>query len=351
MKRYRVELEAITAVHVGTGEEYNPMEYLIRQGELLRFSTERILSRLDEAERKRFLQLSDGGSLKDILNFLHGHVQDEDVLYRLPVSRMVADRYAENLGNPRNQLLIGEMYRDPATSRPVIPGSSLKGAIRTALVAARAEKVRRVRNIHWPEQEILGYRDAKSDPFRALRVTDCPIEGERTMQVSGFVNYKAHRRRGDDFVSIQMFKEHLTGLLLEGDARGSFELTIDDGLQQWKKPLEKWSPLPTKFSLADIVQHCNQFYLTNFLEEYHKFYENAPYPRLQKNGELVLKELNRIRPERNQCIVRLGRFSQVENVTLPQLRQPWNRRGYGHTRTLQEGLFPAGFVRLTFTEI
>ncbi len=351
MKRYRVELEVVTAVHVGTGEEYNPTEYLIREGHLLRFSVERVLRRLNKVERETFLQLSDGNSLTDVLKFLHAHVQEDDVRYRLPVSSRITEQYRKNLGNPRNQLLIGEMYREMTTQRPVIPGSTLKGAIRTALVNHFAEGKRSVHNLRYPEPELLGYWDAKGDPFRAIKVTDCSIEGERTERVSGFVNYKEHRRRGNDFVSIQMFKEHLIGHLLGGDAHGNFELTIDDGLQRWRRPLEKWEPLPIQFTLADIVQSCNEFYLANFLEEYRRFYENSPYPELRENGRRVLRELNRIRPEQNQCVVRLGRFSQVENVTLNRLRRPWNKRRYGQTRTLQEELFPSGLVRLRFREV
>ena len=48
----------------------------------------------------------------------------------------------------------------------------------------------------------------------------------------------------------------------------------------------------------------------------------------------------------------MGRFSQVENVTLNEpYRKPWNTKGYGATRTLTEDFFPTGLVKLSFLSL
>ncbi len=353
MKRYMVKVEPLTAVHIGTGDEMDPMSYTIKGGRMLRFRPETVLSRLPADKMEEFDKLISAEEHPKIAGLLHSQLNDEDALYTMPVSTEVSRKFSASLGRGENQLLISETYRDPASQRPVIPGSSIKGAIRTAL----ADKMARMKRPKAPErketrrfeQKLFGHSDARNDPLRALQISDCPIHGENSQAVSDFVNFKERRKRSQDFSRMSMMKEQMIGILCGGDAYGICQLTIDDALQKVDKPLEKWQPISWKFDLADIVSSCHEFYRENFLREYEKFYARSQYKELRTNAKMVLDEIEKIDPEKNQCLIRLGRFSQVENVTLSDpYRKPWNKKGYGATRTLTEDFFPVGLIRLTF---
>ncbi len=357
MKRYILKVEPLTAVHIGTGEDMDPMSYTVKGGQLRRFRPENVIGRFPQDKLQEFERLIEANEHQKIAYLLHSQVTENDALYTMPVSAEVTRKFSSSLGKEENQLLIGETYRDPVSQKPVIPGSSIKGAIRTALANKMAEKIKPIppgesKKSARFEHKLFGHSDAKDDPFRALHISDCPIEGDTVQIVSDYVNFKENRKRSQDFSRMSMMKEQIIGPLCGGDASGVCQLAIDEQLQYVDFELDKWQPIKEKFSLQDIISSCNEFYRQNFIKEYEKFYERSKYKELKENAKKVLKEIDKIDPQKRQCLIRLGRFSQIENITLNDpYRIPWNNKGYGETRTLTEDLFPSGLVKLTFLSL
>ena len=86
--------------------------------------------------------------------------------------------------------------------------------------------------------------------------------------------------------------------------------------------------------------------------EYKTFYK-TDYEGKTKADELdnLIRE---IAPEKNEFLVRLGRFSQVECVTVNEYRRPWNRKGWGKNRTVfnMEGkLVPLGWTKVVAEDL
>ncbi|GAB4334700.1 MAG: type III-A CRISPR-associated RAMP protein Csm5 [Calditrichia bacterium] len=348
MKRYKLKVEPLTALHIGTGEEYNPLEYRIHDGYLERFSLPKLLEDLPPEKRPQLYAAIESLNPKPLLELLHNFLKPQHILYRLKASASVIQKYSANFGNTENQLLIGETYKSPTSYKPVLPGSSLKGAIRTAVVnlVAQSQKGLRIRNPRFAEQDILQHQSAQEDPFRALHISDCELEAE--MAVSDFWNYAPRKDGGSPFNSIQMFKEYTRGKLMESSPVGYCELHIDDRLQAVSQKFFNWEPLKYKFDLVEVLNACTDFYRRNFEREFKKFYQHTPVPELQRNMERVLSEINRVEPTAGECVVRVGRFSQVENVTLENFRKPQARNNrWGTTRTITENYFPPGYVKIT----
>ncbi|NAZ37433.1 RAMP superfamily CRISPR-associated protein [Rubellimicrobium sp. CFH 75288] len=138
-------LVPLTPIHVGGGEEarLRPEDYRLGRGCVERVTVRAVLARLPEAERAAWLRDMDRvradaalDVIRDMIARLQSRATDGDILERIPIapeSAKAVDLSGEGKGR-RNQ--IDAFFR--AGGRPVLPGSSLKGALRTAWAAAMA---------------------------------------------------------------------------------------------------------------------------------------------------------------------------------------------------------------------
>ena len=84
------------------------------------------------------------------------------------------------------KLTVEALISDPVTGYPYIPGTEIKGAIRTALMSAknRASKLNRQDYINNKnnnaEGRLYNYRNVDSDPFKALKLCDATAD-EKTI--------------------------------------------------------------------------------------------------------------------------------------------------------------------------
>jgi len=95
-----------------------------------------------------------------------------------------------------NQLTIARTYGDAASGRPILSGSSLKGAIRTALLdlVNDGEAPRRGERNRDLQQRLFRYRQFDLDPMRLVQIGDArdltPAETYATE-----VRYAVNRKR------------------------------------------------------------------------------------------------------------------------------------------------------------
>lgn len=217
LEAYALELELLSPVHVGTGEAYPAYAYVPdfakKQVHLLDPSA--LLLALSQERRKAFLQKVAEGpkGAQEVLRSLYqeGQVPQEAVIRTLPAS--TAFLLAVKEATAEAQLEYRPLPYSP--QGPYLPGSSVKGALRTAwlywTLVRRGEVVEfregawRFRPgrgeealVHPPkspnlwhnqgfEGTVLAYAEAKQgrihlnlyrDPFRALRLSDSgPGEG------------------------------------------------------------------------------------------------------------------------------------------------------------------------------
>ena len=54
ISRYRLKLTALTPVHIGTGEDYDPVNFVIDEGYLYEFDEYNFYSNLSEDAKQRF---------------------------------------------------------------------------------------------------------------------------------------------------------------------------------------------------------------------------------------------------------------------------------------------------------
>jgi CRISPR-associated protein Csm5 len=159
---------------------------------------------------------------------------------------------------------------------------------------------------------------------------------------------------------LQIQAEVIRGTLLDGKASAETQIGIDTDLQ--KEPFsvnrnsdpQKIAPI----SFQNIFDACNYFYKREFEKEYDWFYKDAV-----EGIDRIIKlkaQLEDAVKTPNQCIIRVGRWSQVEFVTFEEaFRNPktpmrdGKKQGSGNTRTVfdYDGQYvPLGWCVLTVKE-
>ena len=150
--KLRCRLIVKTPVAVTTGEEYYDNDYVVKNGKFLFLNSEKFFNRLKSAGKLReFLELTNDTSFENLLRlrkFIYELVKEEDAEYSFPIDKEFERIYRRNVINIEeilsykkkralnevNRLRVRKIFRDPITKEPYIPGSTLKGAIRTAII-------------------------------------------------------------------------------------------------------------------------------------------------------------------------------------------------------------------------
>ncbi len=337
--RYRLTLTPLTPVHIGSGEVIDPFEYVILE-RLIHFRPEQFLRRLDQSQQERFLRLA----ANDILvmrEFVRGREEAirQSTDYSFSVHPRARAVYEERLKNIHSDLSVHPCIR--TSGLPFIPGSSLKGALRTALLFDRAGKPVREYNGRKLEAETLGcgrYNrqgrflglDASLDPFRLLKTGDSQATGEcSSLQVITVHTWSKGRWRDD----IPMLREVVHGRLTDGDGP-TFAHTL--------QTVPNLVTGKTAITADQVIHACRLFYDTH-LEEEKKFLRSFP----EAHAWYVELEKTRQGLADNAFLLRFGWGSGFDGVTVNYAR---SSREYKRSRRLTADAAPLGWVEITISE-
>lgn len=192
LKTYRLALTPLSPIHIGCGEDFEPTNYVIQDGVLYGFDPSRAV--LNGLQSSKLMDVANRASLMGIQKFFKEHAQifrtHADTL--VPVSSGVASMYEQRVGRAAsveasgnqvfNQLFIERTMHTGRESLPYIPGSSFKGAIRTAMLdhLNRERSPSRDDNVQKGtpklEARLLGHGEEPNkfelSPLRLLKIAD-----------------------------------------------------------------------------------------------------------------------------------------------------------------------------------
>lgn len=259
----------------------------------------------------------------------------------------------------------GEVHLLPRNADIYLPGSSLKGAVRTAFIerAAKSAKYQQpllgltredsrtssrfeaaVLNYTRVGKEDVEYWDATTqptanlyrDPFRQLAFTDLIPDRADCSYVARIqlVSLKrAHNASG-----INIFRE-VTRSRVNGDElsfKGELRWYHCVGRTRAKSDgLTSLPPSDLDLGPADWLSIVSQHYRRRLEAELNKWRHFVP------RAEDILSLVDKA--PKSHALVRLGRHSQFECTTIEEpYRNPPNK-GYGNTRTMVNGQLPLGW--------
>jgi CRISPR-associated protein Csm5 len=192
MTPYKVRLHVISPVHIGCDDVYEPTGFMVDKAaqKLIAFDPLDFIRSLSQADRKKFLELCDKGTLASIVELYKfmsivaappgGHAVQASPGLISTYERVTKmnPRDERQIKQELNNLLISRTSYLPADNAPYIPGSALKGALRTGWLN-HLNKGRQMqgRDI---EVQLLGGRFAE-DPFSQIKVSDLlPLDSPAT---------------------------------------------------------------------------------------------------------------------------------------------------------------------------
>ena len=362
-KRYRVVLEAVSPLHIGSGEAVEPWQYVLepygKSKYLWLLDVPALLAALAEPDRREFLRRCDSSNPLTAREWLAGRFAklkaagDTFVRGVVQVGPKAYEELASHRqdGNRTNEVQL--FVRDEGSGGAYVPGSSLKGVVRTALVAAAAAKVndaalpslgRGGRSSAPFEAMVLGHAGERGpnlyrDPLRQLAFSDVKLpENSTIVERMKIVTASGIAGDGTGPEKIQMYRE-ITWSALDGESiKAEGELRIHDRLADERAGRHR---LPRAWDVASLCRACNDFYRPVLTEEIGKFLGNSRHRAKLEVARDGLRD--------NQCLVRIGRHSHFEAMTIPRFRQPPSK-GFGKTRTYANGDTPLGWARLTLEE-
>ncbi len=353
---YRLLITPLSPVHIGTGESYEPTNYVIDAGALHEFDTGAAMAALADADRKTLLEIGnrrpDAGMIEALQRFFHERraALMAHAIQRIPVLPGVADLYAKRVGQTANReadgkkvinrLEIDRTSFNPVTRLPVLFGSSLKGAIRTALLdyvnGGRLAQERE--GLHEFQGRLFRYYDENArprmalerDPMRLVHLADAVwtgVAGLPAAQVLLAVNRKKAPVRDEQgrLRKSQAESKDLYQILecIPGWHYRAFtgQLTIQSVAGLGHRHNDELPAANLRFDLARIAQACNAFYRPILDEELRQL-RDRDY--LDPRWDNTLRNLLQGQAERFQrgelFLLRVGRHSGAESVTLNGVR-------------------------------
>ena len=240
-------------------------------------------------------------------------------------------------------------------NRPIIPGSSIKGAMRTAILDERV----RSKDESYEEKLLIKTRDKNrlnkeaskivegeilmeskfqisKDPFRGLKVTDAILPEDSTEIVQIYnVNPKK------DSKGIPMWVE-----VVKKGVDFSFELAILN-----KKKFEN-TIRPFSIQSEEILDSCFKYYNNAFFYECDEFHDKSKNESFKKIIDDICDLFEENKHNHLTTFLRIGRFSHLESMTFSgKLCQPQHKKGWGKTRNLIDGEIPLGMVICNFEKM
>lgn len=226
-------LTASAPIHLGCDEVYEPMGFVMEEDrrQLVAFDPRTFFQELNPSDRRRLMDIcrrGDLASLLEIYNFFrHRQVSGRVVEvcpglvehYRDTLSLKPSD--ARKLQQELNKFIIARTAFLMEDGRPYIPGSAIKGVLRTAYLnhLAQFKKFPTPRGhsaFRDLEKILLDGGAFDTDPFRMLKVSDFLPVGEAATRIMYAVNEKKKSSRFQARGPFQILEVILPGTIFRG---------------------------------------------------------------------------------------------------------------------------------------
>jgi len=296
MKNYRLKLTALTPIHIGTGEVYEPTNFIIDDGWLYEFDEVLFFKHLPQNKRFEFSKLTtlQSNTGYELFEKIHAFVLQnkqyaKDVsVNKVKVSKAIEQHYKKSIakkvqseGKGRDQKSVFNRFEIQKTQRlannvsTFLTGSSIKGAISTAF------------------QEFIYKRDGKGKMnklfekdklFKNLSISDS-IAQKADSQIGYAVNQE--RFETEDDAQISTF--------IEVNSQGS-EYLVTLSIKNFRN--DDNQTMSEEITKEKIVEACNSHY------------------------QLLFNDKERtIRLSENQFLLSIGKHSGARAVTVDGLRK------------------------------
>ncbi|MYH02222.1 MAG: type III-A CRISPR-associated RAMP protein Csm5 [Nitrospira sp. SB0675_bin_23] len=344
LREHRLLITTVTPIHIGCGEDYTPTDYVIDENTLFAVDSVAVADGLPQVAHKKLREMLKGTVRDDALKQIQKlfYEQRESLMAKathyLPVAKGVAHLYEDRIGsvaqrqengnNVINKLEIERTLYNPISQRPIIPGSSLKGAIRTALLDLINEgrPARLNETNHKLQERLFEYQMGKleKDPMRLINLADTKEVGghTKTSEIRFAINrfrrasVQGNRTKAEDKGLYQLLETIPELTLRAYESR----LTIQDISQLNQRDNDKLPKAELRWTIQDIACACNQFYLPQLQKELEIVANYVTSDWKSRMCKLIDEVIVPLKESNKGMLLRVGRHSGAEAVTLNGVR-------------------------------
>lgn len=380
LQSHHLYLTPLSPLHLGTGEDYQPTEYVMDKGAMYVFDPAQAV--LNKAQYDELMGVAQRGIFIEIQKYFKKHATTfQNCAYKaIGVSKALENEYTKKLGetvqreakgrNVHNQLTIERTAINPHTHQPYIAGSAFKGSIRTALLDALTkqnppQKTPNSRDASRYENDTLG--SFASDIMRLLKTADFMPQNTVATQIQYAVNHKKRAIIKDGQIQMPRGVTGRRETIQHGQYR-SFQadctvqhlcLAHQPHIKQPERNLPKENLRPIdiqKLAIAVNTYHLPRWEQENNILET----RNLVQPAWLKHTRQLIADLQPQLKTGRVMLMRLGKNGGAESKTLTNLAQIKIMQGKGQpanfessTKTVwlaaqsdkeTHGLLPFGWV-------
>jgi len=191
-KKYKVKLLPLTDIHIGSGKEIEAYEYTIKDGYFYKIDMSEMFDKLNDFEKENFHKILQESNFFNIRSWIYENYKENwGYIYKEKVSSKFEEYYKDKLkdeSKENSQLNISEFIG--YNNKKYIPGSSIKGALRTAFIHSyflenekKYEVEKKKNEVQIMEADILNAEkidrnqnvtglEPKKDPFKTVKIFD-----------------------------------------------------------------------------------------------------------------------------------------------------------------------------------
>ena len=393
LSTWRLDVTPLSPIHVGSGEDMDPTGYVLDADALYEFSPSALAAVLDQAEHNQLLRLVDSAMGERALTAVQKFFFERRAGLVAHASRAVRaalgvrELYEQRIGTVAqpetkaiNKLEIERVFSHPGTRTPILPGSSLKGAIRTALLdrenrgrGLRGEDSRKL------QQRLFSYQGFETDPMRLVHVEDAMDSGGPAtggLAADTAIVFAVNRKKR------KITNKHGQEIRSQAEQKGLYQTlevvpalrwrTFRSGLRLYapNTDLDDHRRMPRadlRWTATDIVGACNRFYREHFALETEALRDRGLLDERWDSTirKLMEEGLDKLLDSNRAFLLRVGRHSGAESVTLNGVRDirimmQQGKDRYGEEATTwwlasdrigaSSGLLPFGWVLVEMTE-
>ena len=328
LSQFTLTLTPLTPIHIGCDLDFEPTNYVIEEGILYGFEPSQ--ASLPDNLRQQLSGLGNRADLLGIQKFFKAHAKyfKPHAKILIPVSSGIARQFTNIAQNEaRGNMVFNKLNiersierssHNPYTGLPYIPGSSFKGAVRTALLDS-------LNRNHLPERDekssALEKRLLKGDfhtsPLRLLKIADLMPIADLAHEIRYAVNRKKRliidKQTGQEAQSkgVTARKE----VIAPGQYRAlqaSVTMHHPDGVGSKDIPSLRYD------DMREIAQLCNRFYQARLHAELAVLDQRrfASPEWIRALDQLLSGEIRQKLDRGDAFLINLGRYGGAESKTL-----------------------------------
>ena len=309
----KLKITTLTPVHIGTGDDYTPTNYILDNDYLYYFQDDVInllpTSKIDELNQKL------RGNVDE--RFIHAYIkilnENKDIIkknskYKIPInSGFFAEYEKKIIRTYNNDFFVNRTLINSFNYNSIIPGSSINGAVRTAIVESWSKgKTERCEKISEKFMKFFLETDQKPETniMKYIKFEDVVMGGTETRKIYYAINCK----KKVDQSKLKNPRVTTRIETIDYENTGIFNINL------LNTNINHNSPVPT---INEIAEFCNDRYLDMFKDHLISMYRDektlnfSHYNRLVRCYNLISDNYE------TKFILRLGKYSGAEAMTLP----------------------------------